>query len=134
MKALQTLAEIAWRDRIIGRSLERNSLLKPFDMMLDGLEAKREAFGLDTLRAQLVEDVFRHLEAIAADEYKPGRTKREKVKAYVDTFFDSVLGEAYHSNATKLLSDSKALRSAYLFYVREQIPIKEKEPKKETKE
>lgn len=121
MQALCTLAEMAWRDRIIGRSLERNSLLKPFDMMLDGLDAKSEAFGLDTLRAQLVEDIFRHLEAIASEEYKPGRTKREKVKAYVDAFFDGVLSGAYHGNVQKLLNDTKSLRSAYLFYVREQI-------------
>jgi CRISPR-associated protein Csc3 len=126
MKPLQTLAEAAWRDHIIGSSLKRNSLLKPFDMMLDGLEAKSEAFGLDTLRAQMTEEIFRHLEAIAADEYKPGRTKREKVKAYVDAFFDGVLNVVYRGNVQKLLSDVKPLRSAYLFYIREQIPTKEK--------
>ena len=126
MKPLQTLAEAAWRDHVIGSSLKRNSLLKPFDMMLDGLEAKSEAFGLDTLRAQLVEEIFRHLEAIAAEEYKPGRTKREKVKAYVNAFFDGVLNAIYRGNVQKLLADSKPLRSAYLFYMREQIPIKEK--------
>ena len=124
MKQLKTLAEVAWRDKIKGRSLERNSLLKPLDMILDGLEAKSEAFGLDTLRAQLVEDIFRHLEAIAPEEYKPGKGKRDKVKAYIDLFFDGVLAEAYHSNVMKLLTDTKSLRSAYLFYVREQIPTK----------
>ena len=126
MEQLETLARMAWADRIIGRSLERNSLLKPFDMLLEGLEKKPEAFGLDTLHAQLMEDIFRHLEAIASEEYKPGRTKREKVKAYVNAFFDGVLGQAYRGNVTKLLADSKPLRSAYLFYLREQIPIKEK--------
>jgi len=127
MKALQTLAEIAWRDHIIGRSLERNSLLKPLDMILDGLEAKSEAFGIDTLKAQMVEDIFRHLEAISSNEYKPGRAKREKVKAYIDAFFNGVLENVYHSNVQKLLADVKSLRSAYLFYVREQIPTKQKE-------
>jgi CRISPR-associated protein Csc3 len=127
VKQLETLAQQAWADRIIGRSLERNSLLKPFDMILAGLEQKPAAFGLDTLRAQLTEDIFRHLEAIASDEYKPGRTKREKVKGYVAAFFDGVLGKAYNGNATKLLADSKVLRSAYLFYLREQIPMKTKE-------
>jgi len=127
MKQLEDLAVAAWRDHIVGRNIQnRNSLIKPFDMLLGGLEKKSEAFGLDTLRAQLTEDIFRHLEAIASEEYKPGRTKREKVKAYVDLFFDGVLGQAYRSNFTKLLSDSKALRSAYLFYVREQIPVKKK--------
>jgi hypothetical protein len=119
VKQLQALAAMAWEARIIGRSLERNSLLKPFDMLLGGLESKSETFGLDTLRAQMVEDIFRHLEAIASEEYKPGRTKREKVKAYVDLFFN-------HGNVNSLLLDSKGLRSAYLFYLREQVPVKEK--------
>jgi len=127
VKQLETLAQMAWAGRIIGRSLERNALLKPFDMLLSGLEQKPASFGLDTLRAQLTEDIFRHLEAIASDEYKPGRTKREKVKGYVAAFFDGVLGEAYNGNATKLLASSKALRSAYLFYLRERIPMKTRE-------
>jgi len=135
MKPLQMLAEQAWRDKIKGRTLERNSLLKPFDMLLDGLEAKSEAFGLDTLRAQMAEEIFRHVQVVmAASGFTVGREKHDEVKAYVDTFFEGVLGGAYHDNITKLLADSKALRSAYLFYVREQIPTKEKEPKKETKE
>src|SRR5919108_4868789 len=83
MQALTELAKIGWRDRIIGRSLERNSLLKPFDMILDALKGKSDAFDLNTLKAALVEDIFRHLEVIASQEYKPGRTKREKVKDYV---------------------------------------------------
>lgn len=124
MQQLESLAQVAWADHIIGRSLERNSLLKPFDMLLEGLERKPAVFGFDTLRAQLSEDIFRHLEAIASEEYKPGRTKREKVKAYVDLFFDGVLAEAYRGNVSKLLADSKGLRSAYLFYIREQIPTK----------
>lgn len=126
MEQLERLARLAWDNRIIGRSLERNALLKPFDMLLEGLEKRPETFETDTLRAQLTEDVFRHIEAIASDEYKPGRTKREKVKAYVNAFFDGVLGQIYRGNETKLLVDSKPLRSAYLFYIREQIPTKEK--------
>ncbi len=35
-------------------------------MILDALKSKSDAFGLDTLRAALVEDIFRHLEVIAA--------------------------------------------------------------------
>lgn len=122
MKQLDDLAGTAWRDHIVGRNINnRNSLIKPFDMLLAGLEGKSEAFGLDTLRAQLSEEIFRHLEAIATEEYKPRRTKREKVKAYVDLFFDDVLGQVYQSNITKLLADSRPLRSAYLFYIREKI-------------
>jgi CRISPR-associated protein Csc3 len=127
MQALTELAKMGWRDRIIGRSLERNSLLKPFDMMLDALKGKSDAFDLNTLKAALVEDIFRHLEVIASQEYKPGRTKREKVKDYVDLFFTGILEGVYRGNINRLLNDEKGLRSAYLFYLREQIPLKERE-------
>ncbi len=122
MQALRRLAEMAWEGHIIGRSLERNSLLKPFDMLLDALQDRSPAFGDDTLRAQLVEDIFRHLEVIAPDEYRIGRTKREKVKEYVAQFFEGVLGEVYGGRLTRLLADKANLRSAYLFYLRERIP------------
>ena len=127
VQALTELAKMGWRDKIIGRSLERNSLLKPFDMILDALKGKSDAFNLDTLRAALVEDIFRHLEVIASQDYKPGRTKREKVKDYVDLFFTGLLEGVYRGNINRLLNDEKGLRSAYLFYLREQIPLKERE-------
>jgi CRISPR-associated protein Csc3 len=127
MQALTELAKMGWDDRIIGRSLERNSLLKPFDMILDALNGKSDAFDLNTLKAALVEDIFRHLEVIASQEYKPGRTKREKVKDYADLFFTGILEGVYRGNINRLLNDEKGLRSAYLFYLREQIPLKERE-------
>jgi CRISPR-associated protein Csc3 len=127
MQALTELAQVGWHDRIIGRSRERNSLLKPFDMILDALKGKSDAFNLDTLRASLVEDIFRHLEVIAPPGYKPGRTKREKVKAYVDLFFTGLLEGVYRGNINRLLNDEKGLRSAYLFYLREQIPLRDRE-------
>ncbi len=46
MHALTELAQMGWRDRIIGRSRERNSLLKPLDMVLDALKGKSDAFSL----------------------------------------------------------------------------------------
>lgn len=124
MQPLQRLAEMAWEGHIIGRSLERNALLKPFDLILDALEDRSPAFGDDTLQAQLVEEVFRHIEAIAPEEYRPGRTKREKVKAFVAQFFAGVLGDVYGGSTPRLLADKRNLRSAYLFYLREQIPVK----------
>jgi CRISPR-associated protein Csc3 len=127
MQALIELAKIAWRDRIIGRSWERNSLLKPFDMILDALKGKSDAFTVETLRAALVEDIFRHLEVITPQEYKPGRTKREKVKDYVDLFCTGLLEGVYRGNINRLLNDEKGLRSAYLFYLREQIPLRDRE-------
>ena len=89
------------------------------------LKGKSDAFGLDTVKAVLVEDIFRHLEVTAHPGYEPGRPKREKVKAYVDSFFKGILEEIYRGNVNRLLNDEKGLRSAYLFYFTEQIPMKE---------
>ncbi len=124
MEALEHLAAMAWEGHIIGRSLERNALLKPFDLILEALDNQSPAFGEDTVRAQLVEDIFRHLEAIAREGFRPGRTKREKVKGYVGQFFDGVLHGVYGGSATRLLADKRQLRSAYLFYLSEQIPAR----------
>ena len=44
---------------------------------------------------------------------------------FVETFFSGVLDGVYSGNVRKLLADEKLLRSAFLFYVREQIPRKE---------
>ena len=38
MDPLREMANLAWRERLRGDSLKRNSLLKPFDLVLDHLE------------------------------------------------------------------------------------------------
>lgn len=124
-EALQRLAEIAWQNGLRGRSLERSSLLFPLDEVFQklrhpGREADREA-----LKAAAAEDIFSHLSRIAEEQYRPGRKKREAAKAFVEAFFNEVLDGVYRGNTRKLLADEKLLRSAFLFYVREQIPRKE---------
>ncbi|MCD6302942.1 MAG: hypothetical protein J7M15_05390, partial [Anaerolineae bacterium] len=61
---------------------------------------------------------------IAEEQYKPGRRKWEATKAFVGAFFADLLDGVYHGNVRRLLADEKLLRSAFLFYVREQIPHK----------
>ena len=61
---------------------------------------------------------------ISNQEYRPGRKKWEATRQFVDGWFDNVLGEVYAGNLRRLLGDEKLIRSAYHFYIREQIPSK----------
>jgi len=120
---LQYLAEIAWQNGLRGRSLEKSSLLFPLDDVLQKLSKIGGAADVESLKAASVQDIFDHLSRIADDRYKPGRKKWEAVKQFVDGWFDDVLG-VYGGNHRKLLNDEKLLRSAFHFYVREQIVAK----------
>jgi CRISPR-associated protein Csc3 len=126
MEQLKQLAAIAWEGKIKGDSLKKNALMMPFDMAFDKLQHKGEMIDLETVQAALTEDIFAYLDRIAKN-YKPGATKREKIKAFVDTFFSGLLQGVYHNNVNKLLADEKILKSAFLFYIREQIPTKKAE-------
>jgi CRISPR-associated protein Csc3 len=123
---LENLAEIAWSGGLRGRSLRKNSLVMPLDEIFTKLNSRSEHADIRLLRAAVIEDIFEHLERIA-DEYQPGRRKWEATEAFVDGFFDNVYEEVYGGKLRKLLADEKLLRSAYLFYVREQIPSKKAE-------
>ncbi|HDQ71106.1 MAG TPA: hypothetical protein ENN19_03300 [Chloroflexi bacterium] len=123
-EVLQRLAEIAWAGGLRGRSLKKNSLMAPLDEIFKKLGHHSEAADVETLRAAIIEDIFEHLERIADFQYRPGQKKWEATQAFVNGFFDDVYGGVYGGKLQKLLADEKLLRSAYLFYVREQIPGK----------
>ena len=127
MEQLKELAAIAWEGKLKGESLKKNALMMPFDMAFEKLLHKSDLIDLETLQAALIEDIFAYLDRIAKNEYRPGITKREKVKRFVDVFFSGLLQGVYHDNINKLLADEKILKSAFLFYIREQIPTKKGE-------
>lgn len=127
MQELKELATFAAQSHIQGTSLKRNSLLKPLDIILQELDrcpAPDNEGELELVKAGTKEMIFDFLDRIAKSEYKPGRTKREKVNNYVDLFFDGVLFKAHDRKVNKLLSRERLIRSAYLFYFREAIPQK----------
>ena len=121
---LQRLAEISWQNGLRGRSLEKSSLLFPLDDVLQKISLLGGAADVETLKAAAVQDIFDHISRIADDRYKPGRKKWEATKQFVDGWFDDVLGAIYGGNHRKLINDDKLLRSAFHFYVREQIVAK----------
>jgi CRISPR-associated protein Csc3 len=120
---LEKLAEIAWNGGLRGRSLRKNALLMPLDEIFTKLNSHSDEADVELLRAATIEDIFEHLERIA-DEYRPGRKKWEATEDFVNGFFDSIYRGVYGGKLQKLLADEKLLRSAYMFYVREQIPRK----------
>src|SRR2546428_9215342 len=125
MQELQELATYAAQNTIRGTSYKRNSLLKPLDIIMQELDlcpTPDNPNELELIRAGTKELIFDHLDRIAKTEYKPGRTKRDKVNHYVDLFFDEVLFKAHHGKVNKLLGRERLIRSAYLFYVREALP------------
>ena len=127
MQELKELATYAAQNAIRGTSYKRNSLLKPLDIIMQELDlcpAPDNPNELELIRAGTKELIFDHLDRIAKTEYKPGRTKRDKVNHYVDIFFDEVLFKAHHGKVNKLLNRERLIRSAYLFYVREALPVK----------
>ena len=121
---LRRAAEIAWKGHLRGRTLERSSLVYPVAELFAKLSHAGGHADLEVLKAAAVQDIFDHLYRIAEGDRKPGRKRWEAIKQFVDVWFDDILGEVYEGNLRKMLADEKLLRSAYLFYVQEQIPQK----------
>lgn len=118
MEALQNLATYAAVHRIRGRSYKRNSLLKPFDIILNELDRCPDPKSEDEiklLKAGTKGLILEHVQRIAKG------VREDAVYKYVDDFFEEVLVTAHHNNANKLLQRQRLLRSAYLVYMREAL-------------
>lgn len=124
---LKALAKLGWEGRIKGDSLRRNSLLYPLNAIFNQLQRQQNILDLETQRASLAQKLFDYLERIADEDYKPGAGKREKIEIFINLFFDDLLGKVYYHNQQKMLADEKDIKAAYLFYIRAEIPQKEKD-------
>lgn len=124
---LQKLAEIAWQGGLRGKTLKKNSLMTPLDHVFVKFNQRSQAFDNEALKAVIVEDIFEYLERIADEQYTPGRRKMNYANEFVNLFFDQVYHGVYQGNRTRLLADEKLLRSAFMFYMRQQIPTKQQE-------
>lgn len=125
MEPLRKMAALAATERIRGRSLKRNSLLKPLDIILDNLEREPKKDFRDLVRSASERQIFDHIDAITEPQYKPGKVKRERkqdiIHTYVDLFFDDILQQIHQDDVYRLLQRSKFIRSAYLTYYRNAI-------------
>lgn len=121
---LKHLADIAWTGGLRGRSLEKHSLMVPFNECLNQLSHPSKAFDEAAIRATINMEIFEYLKRTASEGYKPGARKRQAVKDFVDRFFDGLYQGVYARNKAVFLNDERRLRSAYLFYLWERIPHK----------
>lgn len=124
---LQKLAEIAWQGGLRGKTLKKNSLMTPLDHVFVKLNQRSMAFDDEALKAVIAEDIFEYLERIADEQYAPGKRKMGYANDFVNLFFDQVYHSVYQGNRTRLLADEKLLRSAFMFYMRQQIPTRQQE-------
>jgi len=131
MEPLKQMAALAANGRLKGRSLKRNSILKPLDIILENLEREPKEDVRDLIRRASERQIFDHIDAITEAQYKPGLVKREQkmdlIRAYVDLFFDGVLAKVHGGDVNRLLQRNKFLRSAYLTYYRDALPERVRE-------
>jgi hypothetical protein len=115
------MANLAWRERLRGDSLKRNSLLRPFDIVLEHLERYSDE-SPERLRAAAADEIFAYLDRLSPADRRLGRRAAEATRTYVDLFFDRLLDEQHRGDATRLLGRERFLRSAYHHYIRQAIP------------
>ena len=78
---------------------------------------------METLKAATAQDIFDHLSRIADDRYKPGRNKWEATRSmWTDGLM--MCWRAFTPATAQAAHDEKLIRSAYYFYIRQQIPRK----------
>jgi CRISPR-associated protein Csc3 len=121
-KELEKAAAIAVQHNLKGSSFERSSLLYPFDEVMRKLaqDQGKTAVDRETLRAAATQDIHDHLDRLATRSgYKITKARAEACAAFVNCWFDDILA-VYEGHTRKLIADEKLLRSAYLFYVRQQ--------------
>jgi len=123
---LRQLAQIAWKRRLIGRTLAKSSLMTALDEVLRkiGQQTRAVENDPDALKAATIADVFAYLERTSNPAYPAGKAKWEGTKEFVEQFYNGIYSGVYQNSTARLLSDEKLLRSAFMFYMREQIPRK----------
>lgn len=127
MESLKRMASLAAEKHIRGGSFKRNSLLKPLDIILGNLEREPKPQFWDLVRHASARQIFDHIYRIASSGFKPGDTKMEIIRQYVDIFFDDVLLGDHRGDLNRLMQRSKLLRSAYLIYFYDALPAKDKQ-------
>ncbi len=127
MEALKEMAQLAVKYRIVGRSLKRNSILKPLAIILENLEREPKEDVRDLTRRASERQIFDHLDRIAGADYTFGKGKQTQVSEYVDLFFEQLLNTAHKGDVYRLLQRDKLIRSAYLLYFYNALPERQKE-------
>jgi hypothetical protein len=123
---LKVMAQLAAEHALRGSSFKRNSLLDPVSLAFDRLRRKSGPFDLESVQAATSQAIFDRLERLADPQYKPGAAKHEKVTRFVTVFYE-LLRENYGGNLARFLSDEKALKEAFLFYLNAALQTRREE-------
>jgi len=113
LKKAAYLAEVG---KLRGSSFRRTAQAEPFSEFIKAVRSRKSHMDWDTIFAALVQDYHTRLDRIR--EHGVGATKYEQVKQFYDVL-KQLFDEVYHSRPERLLTDSKTLEAAYLFFLQD---------------
>lgn len=113
---LKQAAHIAEVGKLRGSSFRRTAQAEPFSEFIKAVRSRKSHMDWETIFAALVQDYHTRLDRIR--EHGVGATKYEQVKQFYEVL-KQLFEEVYHSRPERLLTDSKTLEAAYLFFLQE---------------
>lgn len=113
---LKQAAHIAEVGKLRGSSFRRTAQAEPFSEFIKSVRARKPHMDWDTVFAALVQQYHNRLDRIR--EHGVGATKYEQISRFY-TILKELFFEVYHARPDRLLSDSKTLEAAYLFFLQE---------------
>lgn len=113
---LKQAARIAEIGKLRGSSFRRTAQAEPFSEFIKAVRSRKSHLDWDTVFASLVQQYHTRLDRIR--EHGVGATKYEQVKQFYQVL-RQLFDEVYHTRPERLLSDSKTLEAAYLFFLQE---------------
>jgi len=113
---LKQAAHIAEVGKLRGSSFRRTAQAEPFSEFIKAVRSRKSHMDWETIFAALVQDYHTRLDRIR--EHGVGATKYEQVKQFYQVLKE-LFEEVYHSRPERLLTDSKTLEAAYLFFLQE---------------
>jgi CRISPR-associated protein Csc3 len=113
LKQAAYLAEVG---KLRGSSFRRTAQAEPFSEFIKAIRARKSHMDWDTVFAALVQQYHNRLDRIR--EHGVGATKYEQVSQFY-CVLKKLFVDVYNSRPERLLSDSKTLEAAYLFFLQE---------------
>lgn len=113
---LKQAAHIAEVGKLRGSSFRRTAQAEPFSEFIKAVRARKSHMDWDTVFAALIQQYHSRLDRIR--EHGVGATKYEQITQFYGVL-KALFSEVYSDRPERLLSDSKTLEAAYLFFLQE---------------
>ncbi len=113
---LKQAAHIAEVGKLRGSSFRRTAQAEPFSEFIKAVRARKSHMDWDTVFAALIQQYHSRLDRIR--EHGVGATKYEQITQFYGVL-KALFNEVYSDRPERLLSDSKTLEAAYLFFLQE---------------